>query len=536
MPENQPIGKPTSAQILGTPPRQQVPPADPCVMVVFGAGGDMAKRLLVPALYNLSRTRVLPEQFALIGVDLAAGTAESWRDHLYHALKSFVGNATAEFDIDRIDEAAWKRLAEKMSYIQGDLTKPELYGNIRGALVEAEKAHGTQGNAIFYLAVADRFFGLAVDQLGKAKLTDQGEDKNGKRQFWRRVVIEKPFGHSLDSARKLNGRILRTLHEDQIFRIDHFLGKDTVQSIMAFRFANGLFEPIWNRDRIDHVQITVAETVGVEERGKFYEATGALRDMVPNHVFTLLSMVAMEPPTGFDANAIRDKKAELFAAMPAVRPARAVRGQYAAGVVLGQKVNAYRDEPNVAADSNIETYVAMRLEIDNWRWAGVPFYFRTGKHMSQRNTEIAIRFKQAPYAVFHGTPVERLRPNWLVLRIAPDEGISLQFEVKSRGPVIDLAAVKMDFHYDDWFTKESNVGYETLIYDVMIGDTTLFMRADMVEQAWRIVQPVLDAWTAEKGDFPNYDSGSDGPKAADELLARDGDRSWRPVASVPERR
>ena len=305
-------------------------------MVVFGAGGDMAKRLLIPALYNLSRTKVLPEKFALIGVDLAEGTAESWRDHLYDMLKTFVGNATAEFDIDRIDEAAWKRLAEKMSYIQGDLTKPELYEKIRGALGDAEKAHGTQGNAIFYLAVADRFFGTAVEQLGKAKLTDQGEDKNGKPRFWRRVVIEKPFGHSLDSARELNARILRTLHEDQIFRIDHFLGKDTVQSIMAFRFANGLFEPIWNRDRIDHVQITVAETVGVEERGKFYEQTGALRDMVPNHVFTLLSMVAMEPPTGFDAASIRTKKAEVFAAMPAVKPAQAVRGQYGAGTVLGK--------------------------------------------------------------------------------------------------------------------------------------------------------------------------------------------------------
>jgi glucose-6-phosphate 1-dehydrogenase len=306
-----------------------------------------------------------------------------------------------------------------------------------------------------------------------------------------------------------------------------------VQSIMAFRFANGLFEPIWNRDRIDHVQITVAETVGVEQRGKFYEATGALRDMVPNHAFTLLSMVAMEPPTGFDAAAIRDKKADVFAAMPAVTPAKAVRGQYGSGLVLGTPVNAYRTEPNVARDSNIETYAAMELRIDNWRWAGVPFYFRTGKHMSKRLTEIAIRFKQAPYAAFQATPVDSLRPNWLVLRIAPDEGISLQFEVKRRGPAVDLAAVKMDFHYNDWFPREPNVGYETLLYDVMIGDQTLFMRADMVEHAWRIVQPVLDAWTAEKADFANYDSGSDGPEAADELLAAGGNRAWRPL-DTPE--
>jgi glucose-6-phosphate 1-dehydrogenase len=503
-------------------------------MVVFGAGGDMTQRLLVPALYNLSRTQMLPDKFALIGVDLAEATAESWREHLFEMLKSFVGNAAAELDIDQIDETAWQRLAKKMSYVQGDLTKPELYDKIRAALDEAEKTHDTQGNAIFYLAVAGRFFGTVVEQLGKAKLSNQGEDKNGKPRFWRRVVIEKPFGHSLDSARELNAHILRTLHEDQIFRIDHFLGKDTVRSIMAFRFANGLFEPIWNRDRIDHVQITVAETVGVEQRGKFYEGTGALRDMVPNHVFTLLSMVAMEPPTGFDAAAIRTKKVELFTSMPAVQPVQAVRGQYGAGSVLGKQVKAYRNEPNVATDSNVETYVAMKLGIDNWRWAGVPFYFRTGKHMSQRTTEIAIRFKQAPYAAFQSTPVEALRPNWLVLRIAPDEGISLQFEVKRRGPVVDLAAVKMDFHYDDWFPKEPNVGYETLLYDVMIGDPTLFMRADMVEQAWRIVQPVLDAWAAQKAEVPGYDSGSDGPKAADALLARDGDRIWRPMSRPSE--
>jgi glucose-6-phosphate 1-dehydrogenase len=520
-----------AAKVVASPPRREAKPADPCAIVIFGARGDLTKRLVTPALYNLVRTKVLPEKFAFIGVDHGEGTAESWRSGLHDMLKSFIGNASAEFDVDEIDADAWKRLADKMVYVQGDFTKPDLYEKIRAALASAEKTHGTKGNAIFYLAVADRFFGAVVEQLGKAKLTDQNEDRDGNPSFWRRVVIEKPFGHSLASARELNASILRTLHEDQIFRIDHFLGKDTVQSIMAFRFANGLFEPIWNRDRIDHVQITVAETVGVERRGKFYEATGALRDMVPNHVFALLSMVAMEPPTGFDAAAIRSKKAEVLAAMPAIKPAQAVRGQYGAGSVLGKDVKAYRHEPNVAPDSNVETYVAMQLEIDNWRWAGVPFYIRTGKHLAQRNTEIAIRFKQAPYSAFQDTPVDILRSNWLVLRIAPDEGISLQFVVKRPGPAVDIAAVKMDFRYDDWFPKEPNVGYETLLYDVMIGDQTLFMRADMVEQAWRVVQPVLDTWAAEAAQLPIYPSGGAGPDEADALLQRDG-RRWRPIGGT----
>jgi glucose-6-phosphate 1-dehydrogenase len=515
-----------------TAPRHQAKPADPCAMVIFGASGDLTKRLVVPALYNLSRTKVLPENFALIGVARTEETSASWSGKLYESLR---GDAGGEGESGHIDEAAWERLAEKMSYVAGDLTSPDLYTTLRGALEKIEKTQGTKGNVIFYLAIADQLFGTVVDQLGQSKLTDQGEDQDGKPQFWRRVVIEKPFGHSVDSARELNARILRTLREDQIFRIDHFLGKDAVQNIMALRFANGLFEPIWNRDRIDHVQITAAETVGVEKRGAFYEGTGALRDMVPNHLLTLVSMVAMEPPAGFDAASIRSKKAEVFAAIPAVQPADAVRGQYGPGTVLGKPVIAYRNEPDVASDSNVETYVAMRVQIDNWRWAGVPFYLRTGKHLSRRNTEIAIRFKQAPAAVFQDTPIALLRANWLVLSIAPDEAISLQFEVRRRGPVVELAPVKMDFRYDDWFPKEPNVGYETLLYDVMIGDQTLFTRDDMVEQTWRIVQPVLDQWALDKTGLAIYPSGGEGPSVADDLLAAGGDRVWRPIDLPPDR-
>jgi len=517
------------AQMMDAPPRRAPRPADPCAMVLFGATGDLTHRLVIPALYNLSRTGVLPEQFTLIGVARADITTEDWRDDLYHSLKNFVGAAHSEFESDGVDAAAWRRLAGKMVYVQGDLSNPELYERLRGALDQAERDNKTGGNAIFYLAIAAQQFCTVVEQLCESKLTDQPLEANGGAKFWRRVVIEKPFGHSLNSARQLNARLRRILHEDQIFRIDHFLGKDTVQSIMAFRFGNGLFEPIWNRDRIDHVQITAAETVGVETRGKFYEATGALRDMLPNHLLTLLSMVAMEPPVGFDAATIRSKKAEVLAAIPAVKPHGAVRGQYGAGEVLGKPSKPYRQEANVALDSKVETYVAMRLEVDNWRWAGVPFYLRTGKHLSRRVTEIAIRFKQAPYTPFQDTDVAALRPNWLLLRIAPDEGISLQFEIKRPGPAMDLASVKMDFRYSDWFPKEANVGYETLIYDVMIGDQTLFMREDMVEQTWRIVQPVLDAW-ADGGiaDMPAYPSGGAGPSEAAALLARDG-RSWLPI-------
>jgi len=516
--------QPATARVLNAPPRKAAKPPGPCTMVIFGAGGDLTKRLLVPALYNLATTGLLPETFELIGVDLADLDADKWRDSLHEMMQSFVGKAASESRIDTVDADTWKRLTGRISYIKADFDDAGLYEKLKRHL---DGQSETGGNCLFYLAVADRFFGPVVTQLGKAGLFEEHWDEDGKKpERWRHVVVEKPFGHDEASAKALNAAILRNAQEHQIYRIDHFLGKETVQNIMALRFANGMFEPLWNRDRIDHVQITVAETVGVEARGRFYEKTGALRDMVPNHVFQLLAMVAMEPPAGFDAKAVRNRKTDVFSAMRTVAPEDAVRGQYGPGP---DGVAGYRQEKDVAPDSATETYVAMRLAIDNWRWAGVPFYLRTGKHMSRRVSEIAIRFKPAPYAPFEETAVAALAPNWLLLQIQPDEGIALQFEVKRPGPVVDLAAVRMAFKYDDWFPKEPNIGYETLIYDVMTGDQTLFNRADMVEETWRVVGDVLQTWSQDTPqDFPNYASGSDGPAAADDLLAREG-RSWRPV-------
>jgi glucose-6-phosphate 1-dehydrogenase len=407
--------------------------------------------------------------------------------------------------------------------LPGDLNNPETYRRLGEHLTELDKTAGTAGNRLFYLAVADRFFGPAVAALGAANLT---VESNGQ---WRRVIIEKPFGHDLASAKALNAEILKTLEEHQIYRIDHFLGKETVQNIMALRFANGLFEPIWNRDRIDHVQITVAESIGVETRGKFYEVTGALRDMVPNHLFQLVAMTAMEPPVSFDAEDIRAKKAEMFKAIHPVSISDVVRGQYDSGIVGDQKAKAYRAEDSVSPESTVETYAAMRLTIDNWRWAGVPFYLRTGKRLNKRSTEIAIRFKKAPLALFRETPVEELDADWLVLRVQPDEGIRLRFNAKRPGPAMALESVAMDFKYKDYFKQAPAVGYETLIYDCLIGDATLFQRADQVEAAWGLVEPVLEGWASTNPrHFPNYAAGSEGPSAANDLLARDG-RSWRRI-------
>jgi glucose-6-phosphate 1-dehydrogenase len=501
-------------------------PADPCTVVIFGAAGDLTSRLVVPALYNMRRTGLLSDNFSVIGFNHGKMADNAWKKGLHTALERYVGNAGA-----KLDEEAWGWLSGQMSYHAGDFDDLSAFQSLAIKLKDAERRRGTQGNVLFYLATPERFFGDVIEQLKNAGLVDDGGTDG---RFWRRVIIEKPFGHDLASAHALNERILKVLREDQIYRIDHFLGKETVQNIMAFRFANGLFEPIWNRDRIDHVQITVAETVGVERRGSFYEQTGALRDMVPNHLFQLLAMVAMEPPTSFDAEAVRTRKAETIEAIRPIQPEDAVRGQYGPGAVNNELATSYREEPNVAPDSVTETFVAMKLSIDTWRWSGVPFYLRTGKHMGRRTTEIAIRFKSAPFAPFRGTGMDAFGPDWLVLQIQPDEGISLQFDVKRPGPRVELAPVRMDFKYADWFRAEPNVGYETLLYDCMTGDATLFQRADMVEACWRAVQPILDDWAQRTpADFPNYASGSAGPASADTLLALGG-RSWRPLNSAAE--
>jgi len=520
---------PDPANPAGAAKGTTVPVAPPCTMVIFGAAGDLTKRLVTPALYNLVTAGQLPDGFRLVGVDHRGMTADAWCKSLGDMMEEAVASGTGEFEADHIDHSAWRWLTERMTYLHGDFNDAQTFARLRAHLAEVDKkaGPGRPANHLYYLAVADRFFSAIVAALGAAEMTAEEGD------YWRRVVIEKPFGHDLPSAKALNAAILKTLKEHQIYRMDHFLGKETVQNIMALRFANGLFEPLWNRQHIDHIQITAAETVGVERRGKFYEATGALRDMMPNHMFQLLSLTAMEPPISFDAEAVRDKKAEVIQAIRPPTPEQvlrdAVRGQYDAGTVLGKQVEAYRREPDVSPESTTETYMAWRLKIDNWRWAGVPFYLRTGKYLKSRRTEIAIRFHQAPYTLFRGTEVERMNPNWMILRIQPDEGISLRFAAKRPGPTVTLGNVSMDFAYKTYFDMAPSTGYETLLYDCMIGDATLFQRADNIEAGWRAAQPILELWAAIRAmDFPNYAAGSDGPAAADELLARSG-QAWRPL-------
>jgi len=500
-------------------------PAGPCCMVVFGAAGDLTKRLVIPSLYNLACSKLLPEDFAITGFDLADENDETWHKTLAEMTREFV---TATDKSAQFNEDVWNWLVSRMYYVRGDLTNPGSYDALRAKLEQVDGEHRTGGNYLFYLAVSDRFFGPVVEHLGASNLA---QEKDG---HWRRVVVEKPFGHDLESAKALNQQILNVLSETQIYRIDHFLGKETVQNIMMFRFANGLFESLWNRDRIDHVQITVAETVGVEKRGSFYEKTGALRDMIPNHVFQLVAMTAMEAPNSFGADAVRSEKAKVIEAVricesEEIRCA-AVRGQYGPGEIAGKPVPGYREEPDVSPDSPVETFAAMKLTVDNWRWSGVPFYIRTGKRMTERKSQIAIRFKDVPAALWRDTPVRHPAPNWLLLRIQPDEGIAFEFGAKIPGPSIRLGDVRMNFKYSDYFGAAPSTGYETLIYDVMTGDATLFQRADNIEAGWRAVQPVLEAWAYQKPQkFPNYEAGSEGPESADELLAKEG-RAWRPLS------
>jgi len=490
--------------------------ADPCVMIIFGASGDLTKRKLMPAIYNLAKQKLLPEEFAILGLARADMTDETFRQKINDALQEF--SAT---DVDQ-DFREW--LCKRLYYISGDVADEKTYVNLKRRLSEIDKEHGTGGNCIFYMATAPAFFSGIVRRLGGSRLAVEEEDT------WRRVIIEKPFGRDLESARSLNREISSVLNENQIYRIDHYLGKETVQNILVFRFANGIFEPIWNHRYIDHVQITVAENLGVEERGGYYEGTGALRDMVPNHIFQLITLMAMEPPISFEANAIRDEQAKIMNAIQPLTPeevlTNTVRGQYGEGKMESERVPGYRSEKGVSSESYTETFVAIKLFIDNWRWAEVPFYLRTGKRLHKRVTEIAIQFKQAPFVLFRQTPVDHLTSNRLVIRIHPDEGISLSFGAKVPGPVMNLGTVNMNFQYKNYFGHVPSTGYERLLYDCMLGDATLFLRADMAETGWSIVEPIIDVWKAlPPRTFPNYPAGTMGPKEADELLMREG-RRW----------
>ena len=495
------------------------PAADPCCLVIFGASGDLTHRLLVPALYNLAAARLLPEAFALIGVARSPSSSEAFRADLAKSLPQFANRS--------IDQNVLNQVLGCVGYVQGDPDDESTYANIERELTRVERERATQGNRLFYLATPPAGFapiGCHLSQSGLAR-------ENGA---WRRVIIEKPFGTDLASAHALNQKLLSVLKENQIFRIDHYLGKETVQNILVLRFANGLFEPIWNRDHIDHVQITVAESLTVGRRGNYYDATGALRDMVPNHLIQLLSLIAMEPPSRFAADSVRAEKAQLLEAVQLQNRDEAlrnsVRAQYDDGFVENQRVEAYRKTKDVDPHSTTETYVALRLMIDNWRWANVPFYLRTGKALRGKQTEVAIKFKQAPIAMFRDTPVDRLAENFLVIGIQPNECIGLEFNAKTPGPSIAIGGVSMTFRYEDYFEAAPSTGYETLIYDCMVGDAILYPRADGIEAGWRVVQPLLDAWRdAPDEHLASYRAGSDGPKEADELLARDG-RRWRPIA------
>jgi glucose-6-phosphate 1-dehydrogenase len=492
---------------------------DPCSIVIFGATGDLTHRLVTPALYNLAAGNLLPDNFCVVGIVRKAMSNAELAESLRKGLRQFATR--------KIDESVADRLFKCVTCIEADASKPATFDAMRGNLEKLEAERKTSGNRLFYLATPPNAFLSIARQLGRSGMLKE----NGS---WRRLVVEKPFGTDLESAKYLNAELLKLVDEHQIYRIDHYLGKETVQNILVLRFANGMFEPIWNRNHIDHIQISVDEKLGVGHRGSFYDQTGALRDMVPNHLFQLLSLVAMEPPSRFDAQAVRSEKAEVLSAIQQQTLEEAsrnsVRGQYRGGKVGDIEIEDYRKAPEVKPGSTTETYAALKLTIDNWRWAGVPFYLRTGKALGIKRTEIAIKFKQAPFAMFRETPVDKLSQNYLVISIEPVEGIELQFNTKVPGPAIEIDGVEMKFRYKDYFKAEPSTGYETLIYDCMIGDNILFQRADSVEAGWRAVQPFLDAWrkSGARG-LKIYDAGSEGPEEADDLLARDG-RSWHKQA------
>jgi glucose-6-phosphate 1-dehydrogenase len=490
---------------------------DPCSFVIFGATGDLTHRLVMPSLYNLEATGLLPDKFCVVGVARKGTSNDDLRDSLLKGLRQYATRP--------VDDKIARRLLECVTSIKADPADPASFDAMRERLEKLETHRATGGNRLFYLATPPAAFAPISRQLGR---TGMLKEANGA---WRRLVVEKPFGTDLASAKALNDELLKIVTEHQIYRIDHYLGKETVQNILVLRFANGMFEPIWNRNHIDHVQITVDEKLGVGHRGSFYDATGALRDMVPNHLFQLLSLVAMEPPIRFDAHSVRSEKADVLAAIQTQSETEAlrnsVRGQYLDGKIGDSEIEDYTRTEDVGPGSTTETYAALKLTIDNWRWAGVPFYLRTGKALGIKRTEVAIKFKQAPFAMFDCTPVDALAENYMVIGVEPTEGIALQFNTKVPGPTITISGVEMKFRYKDYFKAEPATGYETLIYDCMIGDNILFQRADSVEAGWKAVQPFLDAWKkAGARGLEKYKAGSEGPVGAEDLLKRDG-RSWR---------
>ena len=490
-------------------------PGDPCIVVIFGASGDLTHRKLIPSLHNLAIQGYLPKNFAVLGVSRSEITDADFRKQLTPDAKELGDDASRD---------AWKSLSQRIFYLSGDAQKPETFPRLKERLAALDKEQGTPGNYMFYLSVAPQLFATTVHGLGEHGLLRE----EGSR--WRRIVIEKPFGHDLPSAIALNRDLRDVMNEKQVYRIDHYLGKETVQNLLVFRFGNSIFEPIWNRHYIDHVQITVAEELGVEGRGGYYDTAGAMRDMTPNHMAQLMSLVGMEPPISFSADAVRDEQVKLLKSVQGFSPENvihhAIRGQYDAGEMGDKRTPAYRDEEKVPKDSNTDTFVAIKFNIDNWRWADVPFYVRTGKRLPSRGTQITIQFRRPPFMLFQKTPVDRLATNRLTIHIQPREGISLRFGAKIPGPVLRVGAVNMDFEYQDYFGAKPSTGYETLLYDCMIGDPTLFQRADMVEAGWKMVQPILDVWKAlPPRDFPNYRAGTWGPQDADALLTREG-RHW----------